>query len=648
MASCTDLSGLEKRLDSAESDIQAVQTQITVLNENQKALAELKELEALKGAIVISSVVEDNTQIIINLSNGDTITILKDANEEPVGLQGVEVVDGRLVVTINENETVSVPVVSNFIFAIKKGGEVVKDVQTITEGTTVEFDVEQTGVASAAIVSCPAGFEVELSETKLAVTAHVKTKATASSSKDIAILAVSSNGFSIVSKIQVVAAGGEDVGVPAGASFENTTHECYTFNSAKFKVTFTDASKLYYQVLPASKTAPDAETLKALTPYEKAAEEGEDFISVASLVPATDYKVYYLTSDGENFSDVCEYAFATRAVNENNLYELYATGQTITVGGLEINTTNYPDATYICRGTSTRGVPKEGLCFIESHEEIAAAFNSGVFNLVVIGTDPAKRSIVNRDGVVYVSAVEEATADEFLVMANVIYNDTKADNAEGFKFNKAFDFKTITFENCQFNLPASYRLVVTNGKTFTDFKMVGCDVKFGQGATIVTSGTSETTHGTMHYENNVFYGESGTSNVFLVDGTKHSVAKVTLKSNTLYNIAATKNVGYVRVKTLSAINVTDNLFYNCQGADYHTYIYNTGSTTAATASASHNISSVPADATNKVYIVNGTSPAGVTNPSPTAYAFPTTDWDPANGSFKIDGTNGEDYYGAKR
>lgn len=215
MLSCSDLSGIEDRLDTLESEVDANTTQISSLVSNQETLAELK---ALIGTIFINKVEETDEVITLTLSNGQILTIKKEADGSTAGIEGIVAKNGKLEITISETEIVEVPIVSGFVFAVTKNGKAISGVQKIETGGSIEFSVEQKGVASAAVVACPAEFKVVLTDTRLTVNsleeatavAALKTRATADSSTDIAILAVSDNGLSVLFKLQLeVVAPGE-------------------------------------------------------------------------------------------------------------------------------------------------------------------------------------------------------------------------------------------------------------------------------------------------------------------------------------------------------------------------------------------------------------------------------------------------------
>lgn len=278
-SSCSDLSGIEGRLDSVEGRVNALETQIGGINDNIKAL------QALAGGTTINSVTEKDGVYTIVLSDGKTLTLnqgsisaakapimsidadgywkvdyqdgkgeqfvlsggekvkaygsdgvtpqfgvdasgywtvsydggktfaqVKDAAGNPVKatpesgapveadsyFNSVSYADGVLKLVLKNGTELSVPVISNFLFSIKAEGE-----QSFTSGETKEFEVESKGVVST-MITAPQGWKAQLSDTKLSVTAPVATKAIlADTDTDVAVLAVSAQGFSVISKVSV-------------------------------------------------------------------------------------------------------------------------------------------------------------------------------------------------------------------------------------------------------------------------------------------------------------------------------------------------------------------------------------------------------------------------------------------------------------
>ena len=151
MVSCADLSGIEERLDNLESDVKALQGQIAAVHANFEAL------ESLKGAIVINTVETIENGYKITLSNGEvlelTLVVEEPKEEKPEILGAIEVTENEVKITLADGTVVTVPVVENFKFAVTYNGSVVTDVQEFVTGDVMEYAVEQSNVASAAVVA---------------------------------------------------------------------------------------------------------------------------------------------------------------------------------------------------------------------------------------------------------------------------------------------------------------------------------------------------------------------------------------------------------------------------------------------------------------------------------------------------------------
>ena len=109
------------------------------------------------------------------------------------------VYDGKtLTVELKDGQKLTLPVVPTFYFTIEAEG-----VQVLQAGETKTFTVKSAGVASAAVVAKPANVEVTLNDNTLTVSVVATKSISADTTKDIAILAVSAEGFSTIAKLQV-------------------------------------------------------------------------------------------------------------------------------------------------------------------------------------------------------------------------------------------------------------------------------------------------------------------------------------------------------------------------------------------------------------------------------------------------------------
>lgn len=227
----------------------------------------------------------------VSYDNGATYQQVLGADGKPVSAIPQEGADeyfsdvalegGRFVVTLKNGDEISLPVVPSFSYVIEVDG-----VQTLKAGETKIYPVKSEGVASAAVVAKPAGVEVSLDEKSITVRALELTKAvSADSRKDIAVLALSSEGFATIAKMQVTVEGVVVDTTPRAtvASGETTP---YTLS---FSVALDNAESYKYMLLSSSAEAPDAEKIAA-----EGTESNATTITVEGLEPATEYTIYVL------------------------------------------------------------------------------------------------------------------------------------------------------------------------------------------------------------------------------------------------------------------------------------------------------------------------------------------------------------------
>ncbi len=209
----------------------------------------------------------------VSYDGGKTYAQVLDVNGKPVKavaesgstsedswFKSVTVSGDKLEVVLKDGSAYSLPIVSDFSCVIK-GAE---DVVTFAYAETKTFTVEMKGVASV-MVSAPKDWNASLESSVLSVTAPATaTKAVSADSRtDVCLLAVSSNGYSSISKVKVQISSsepivtypglygkycdGEDV-VVGGVTINKTTHPSVNYISAtssdktlKAGVNFVDA-----------------------------------------------------------------------------------------------------------------------------------------------------------------------------------------------------------------------------------------------------------------------------------------------------------------------------------------------------------------------------------------------------------------------
>ena len=547
--SCTDLTSIEERLDTLESDVQALQGQLAAVNTN------FETLESLKGAIVISKVEEIQNGYKLTLSNGEvlnlTLVVEEPKEEKPEILGAIEVKETEVKITLADGTVVAVPVVENFKFAVTLNGAVVTDVQEFVQGDVVEYAVEQSNVASAAIVACPAGFSVKLEETKLVVTATgaPATKATASSDNEIAVLAVSKQGHSVLTKLTVNLTVSETPEVPTPKV--KLTSSAITFNTATFAVELTDAAAYVYACQAAADEAPAIEVLTALE-----AKTDAEF-TVEGLNANTDYKLYAVAKNEEGvWGEVVTVPFKTANATS---YELYNAGVDVVIGTFTLNKTTHGEATLINNESENKNIAANGVYFVAS-DATDVTINGGGSQVVVLSVDEKVATIKRTENKsFYINASAE---NDYFVLSNIKY-ETVMTSGNVFGIGGDGDVETIVFNKCKIEVPADMNMLY-GAKNILNFNMTDCDVRLHVGTAeknLVQTNTTNT-YETLTFKNNIFYCTDGDLSGFrLFSNNNATIAKLDFTNNTIAGVYCKAAYGYVTAKSITAGDVVSNLLY---------------------------------------------------------------------------------------
>lgn len=113
----------------------------------------------------------------------------------------------------------------------------------------------------------------------------------------------------------------------------------------------------------------------------------------------------------------------------DSYYAVYNAGGNITINGIEVNQTKFPDATYI---ESNQAVTKEGIYFIKEGVTINYTGTGSVQNLIFIGDNSQKSSTVNVD--VQIKLVQTSGEGHFLCK-NIALVGTSTLNNQIFTYN---------------------------------------------------------------------------------------------------------------------------------------------------------------------------------------------------------------------
>ena len=274
----------------------------------------------------------------VSYDGGKTFDNVLDTAGNPVSAVGsngvtdkffdeVRVEGDNLYIKLLDGQELLIPILKDFLCQIVTPTE---GVQVFDVGATKRFEVKVRGVDQA-IVTAPEGWTARLTEAveevaELVVTAPGGTRATANSSQDVAILAVSGS-YSCISKIQVECTG--EAPVAPTVSVANSESVAPTTSTLTFDVTVSaNADGWKYLCLKSTEEAPDAD--KVL--LEGTAVVGSS-VTVEGLEAETSYTIYVVAYVGELFSEVASATNTTVAValDPNDYY----------VSGVEIEGVTY-------------------------------------------------------------------------------------------------------------------------------------------------------------------------------------------------------------------------------------------------------------------------------------------------------------------
>ena len=209
--------------------------------------------------------------------------------------------DGKtFTIVLKDGQTITLPVVPTFFFSIEVEGE-----QVLQAGETKIYPVKSEGVVSAAVIAKPAGVEVSLDDKSITVRALGATKAVAADSrKDIAVLALSAEGFATIAKMQVSV---EGVAVDTTPRATVAAGEATSYTLA-FSVALDNSEAYKYMLLAADAEAPTAEAILA-----EGTEATATTLVIENLAPATEYALYVLPLGTEKNGAVASAKAATLA-----------------------------------------------------------------------------------------------------------------------------------------------------------------------------------------------------------------------------------------------------------------------------------------------------------------------------------------------
>ncbi|WP_300255617.1 PL29 family lyase N-terminal domain-containing protein [uncultured Alistipes sp.] len=532
----------------------------------------------------------------VTYADGSKVSAITDTPTEDKFFQTVEVVGDSLHIVMQNGDELDIPIVKGFLCQIVTQTE---GVQLFDMGVTKEFTVNMRGVENW-ILTAPEGWTAELSEPtdgadnlkvfELSVTSPAPTRATASTAKDVSILA-SSGKYSCIAKIQV-----ESTGIDPNApriTVSTSTSVVPTYATLTFDVVLTNATTWKYICQPSSEQAPTADEIMST-----GTEGSGTSVTVSGLEGETDYTIYVVAYDGAAVSDVAS------AQNRT----LVAPVDYYTVG-YEVDGVTYSSATPdVQLITETSTISTKGVYFLDPKDGnvVVTLPKLATSDLVIIGrysnVKPKLKitgiqSFNGASGVGYIFKNLDITASTGNYVfnygsttgeyANWVLEDcnishTVADKVLSYFSNGASSVKNILVRNNRISLSVSKdagatRLINFNATAAANTQSIIVEnnniyaPQYVANGTLIfmpTSGTS-TSQLSVSVVNNTFVNYIGQPNGFinLTGAQQLDVQNNIFWAQDGYSVTAYMFRFYVITEVPSAMNVTNNIFYGLKSDD---------------------------------------------------------------------------------
>lgn len=539
-------------------------------------------------------------QYVYYANTTDKVSAITDTPTEDKFFQTVEVVGDSLHIVMQNGDELDIPIVKGFLCQIVDGeGNVITDVQSFDMGVTKEFTVNMRGVDNT-ILTAPEGWTASLSEpvagtddmktATLSVTSPAPTRATASTAKDVSILA-SSGKYSCIAKIQV-----ESTGIDPTApriTINNSTDVPATHSTLTFDVELVNTTTWKYICRPSNESAPTAQEI-----MDSGTEGSGTTVTVSDLDGETDYTIYAVAYLENRVSDVVS------AQNRT----LVAPVDYYTVG-YEVDGVTYSSATPdVQLITETSTISTKGVYFLDPKDGnvVVTLPKLATSDLVIIGrysnVKPKLKitgiqSFNGASGVGYIFKNLDITASTGNYVfnygsttgeyANWVLEDcnishTVADKVLSYFSNGASSVKNILVRNNRISLSVSKdagatRLINFNATAAANTQSIIVEnnniyaPQYVANGTLIfmpTSGTS-TSQLSVSVVNNTFVNYIGQPNGFinLTGAQQLDVQNNIFWAQDGYSVTAYMFRFYVITEVPSAMNVTNNIFYGLKSDD---------------------------------------------------------------------------------
>lgn len=532
----------------------------------------------------------------VTYADGGKVSAITDTPTEDKFFQTVEVVGDSLHIVMQNGDELDIPIVKGFLCQIVTQTE---GVQLFDMGVTKEFTVNMRGVENW-ILTAPEGWTAELSEPtdgadglkvfELSVTSPAPTRATASTAKDVSILA-SSGKYSRIAKIQV-----ESTGIDPTApriTINNSTDVPATHSTLTFDVELVNTTTWKYICRPSNESAPTAQEI-----LDDGTEGSGTTVTVSDLDGETDYTIYAVAYLENRVSDVVSAQNRTLVAP----VDYYTTGYE--VGGVTYSSTT-PDVQLI---TETSTISTKGVYFLDPKDGnvVVTLPKLATSDLVIIGRYSNVKpkleitgiqSFNGASGVGYIFKNLDITASTGNYVfnygsttgeyANWVLEDcnishTVADKVLSYFSNGASSVKNILVRNNRISLSVSKdagatRLINFNATAAANTQSIIVEnnniyaPQYVANGTLIfmpTSGTS-TSQLSVSVVNNTFVNYIGQPNGFinLTGAQQLDVQNNIFWAQDGYSVTAYMFRFYVITEVPSAMNVTNNIFYGLKSDD---------------------------------------------------------------------------------
>lgn len=510
----------------------------------------------------------DGPQRVKDAMGGDVSALSQTAADSGF-FKNVVVGDDTLTLTLSNGETVVVPIIPDFLCAIKD----VLSAQVFESGESKTYTMELKGVAST-VVLAPEGWNAVLEGTTLTVTAPVLTKAVlADTRSDVSVLAVSAGGFSTIAKMQVSVVSGTVVVTPAATVVAGDVSQ----STLTFTVTLTDVTSWKYLLSKATDPAPDRDKLTS-----DGTTGSETTLTLSGLDASTEYILYVLPINGSVLGEIASARATTSAPVYASLYDQYMAGENIEIAGVTYNKATNGDPIELTASAAKTDLrasihQKEGVFFL-------SAADGATFDIPSVTEITKDVVLISKDAshpVTIEPTVCTKCKSGSLVMKDLIIDMTHINGASnaGYFLNNAnatSDFGALHFEDCRFvnvQKPILYMNVLD--KAVKSIIVNRCD--------IVITGTPNQLFNIYnnkvldHFEALVFDNNIVCSSA-VAPVSVFSYGQATAQSGTTWNAEA---------------SVSNNIFYNTPAPNGYFKFY-----MVKTLNFNNNVMSAPATATN--------------------------------------------------